>query len=55
MGKLLEAVRRFQVNVKLSRGRCEGCGAILPDVHPITNYRACSDACADEIWASRLA
>jgi hypothetical protein len=54
MGKLLEAVRRFRMNVKLNRGRCEECGTILPDVHPVKGERACSEECATQLWASRL-
>jgi hypothetical protein len=51
MGKLLEAVRNIRMNAKLNRGRCFECGAILPDIRPIPNYQACSQECADEIWA----
>jgi hypothetical protein len=54
MGKLLEAFARVWMNVKLNRGRCEECGQILPDVHPIPNYRACSEKCATQIWADEL-
>ena len=53
MGKLLEAVARFRVNDKLKNGRCQNCAAILPDIHPIADEQACSEACADEIWESR--
>jgi hypothetical protein len=44
---------RWWMNVKLNRGRCEECGKILPDVHPVKNYRACSEACAYAIWAGK--
>lgn len=53
MGKLLEAFARFRVNDKLKNGRCQNCNAILPDVHPIANEQACSEACAYDIWESR--
>lgn len=49
----MKLLRRFWMNVKLARGRCENCGGILPDVRPIPNYRACSEACADEIWTAQ--
>lgn len=48
-----EWIARWWTNVKLNRGRCEECGRILPDVRPIDNYRACSEGCATELWASR--
>lgn len=53
MGKLLEAYDRVRMNVKLNRGRCENCEAILPDIHPVPGYRACSEDCATDIWESR--
>ena len=53
MGKLLEAIARHRTNAKLKRGRCAYCGAILPDIWPIPDYQACSEDCADEIWANK--
>jgi len=52
MGNLL---RRMVAAYKLSKGRCENCGAILPDVHPIPEWRACSEACASELWVNATA
>lgn len=52
MGNLL---RRVITWYKLQNGRCEQCGTILPDIRPFTNYRACSDECADAIWVAQTA
>lgn len=47
--------RQFWMNVKLNRGRCEECGEILPDEHPIPGYQACSEECAYRLWADSMA
>lgn len=40
---------------KLRKGRCENCGRILPDIHPIPEFQACSEECANELWVNATA
>ncbi len=47
-----ERLARWRMNRKLARGRCDWCGAVLPDTGPLDPYyRGCSQQCVNQLWA----